>query len=55
MEKAIKHLEEMKKWMDRVWVSEENVDYMAMARQEYRNVMAEIERVIKEGKKVANG
>ena len=50
MEKAIKHLEEMKKWMDRVWVNEENVDFMAMARQEYRNAMTEIERIKKEKK-----
>ena len=48
MEKAIMHLEEMKKWMDRVWVNEENVDFMAMARQEYRNARTEIERIKKE-------
>lgn len=50
MEKLVLHLEEMKKWMCRVTVSEENVDYMAMARQEYRNAMAEIERIKKEEK-----
>lgn len=55
MEKAIMHLEEMKKWMDRVWVNEENVDFMAMARQEYRAAMAELERVRKEGEKKPNG
>ena len=48
MEKLIRHLEEMKTWMGRVTVNEENVDYMAMARQEYRNAMAEIERIKKE-------
>ena len=50
MEKLIRHLEEMKKWMGRVMVSEDNVDYMAMARQEYRNAMDEIERIKKENK-----
>ena len=50
MEKLIRHLEEMKAWMGRVTVNEENVDYMAMARQEYRNAMAEIERIKKEKK-----
>ena len=50
MEKLIRHLEEMKKWLGRVTVSEDNVDYMAMARQEYRNAMAEIERIKKEKK-----
>ena len=54
MEKLIRHLEEMKTWMDRVYVNGENVDYMAMARQEYRAMMAELQRGQKGGK-TANG
>ena len=50
MEKLIRHLEEMKTWMSRVTVNEDNVDFMAMANQEYRNAMAEIERIKKEKK-----
>lgn len=50
MEKLIRHLEEMKTWMGRVTVNEDNVDFMAMANQEYRNAMAEIERIKKEKK-----
>ena len=55
MEKAIKHLKEMETWMDLVHVSAENIDYMAMARQEYRNAMTELQRIQTEGKKAANG
>lgn len=50
MESLIRHMEEMKTWMGRVTVNENNVDYMAMANQAYRNAMADIER-IKEEKK----
>ena len=54
MEKAIMHLEELKTWMDRIQVSGESVDCMAMARQKYRDAMAELQRVRKGGE-AANG
>lgn len=50
MEKIVYHLKEMEKWLDQIAVKKENVDFMAMARQEYRNVMTEIERIKKEEK-----